>query len=203
MYEYRKKLNPKKWLIVFAVPMIAFAAFVGGQFLNEKEMDVEPVMKEEDEVMISLPDKEEVIALPFDVDAVVVKEYYDGQDHEVADFTGFEGVYRPNQGIDYAFNQESFEVMNMVEGEVSEAKEDAVFGNSVSITSGKLVITYQSLDAINVKVGDKVAAKTVLGKASTNAYNSELGNHLHLVVTHNGKLVDPKMVMLKKVSEWK
>ena len=55
-------------------------------------------------------------------------EYFDGKDHEVDSMTKFEGVYRANQGIDYACNDEAFDVLAVFAGDVSEVKEDALFG---------------------------------------------------------------------------
>ncbi len=203
MYAYKRKVNRKKWIVAFLIPATLCATVLGVMFYPKEDDVTQPVMSEDEEMVISLPDKEAIIQLPFMVEAVIVSEYYDGSDHNVPDVSGYEGVYRPNQGVGYAYNGEAFDVLNMVDGSVSEVKQDAVFGNSVSITSGKLVITYQSLDALHVKKGDTIKAGTVLGKASTNAYHASLGNYLHLVVTHDGKLIDPKTILLKNVSDWK
>lgn len=203
MYAYKRKVNPKKWLIALLVPATACAGLLTMLLYPKKDASSLPVMHEDEEMVISLPDKEAIIQLPFMVEAAIVNEYYDGSEHNVPDVSVFEGVYRPNQGIAYAYNGEPFEVLNMVDGVVSEVKQDAIFGNSISLSSGKLVITYQSLDALHFKKGDTIKAGEVLGKASTNAYHADLGNHLHLVVTCDGKLIDPKMILLQKVSDWK
>ncbi len=88
---------------------------------------------------------------PFSVDAQVVLDYYDGKESEINNITQFEGVYRGNQGIDYALNDQVFEVQAVFSGEVSDVRNDELFGNTVVIQSGDLIITYQSLDAIQVK----------------------------------------------------
>ncbi len=202
MYTYKKPNNYRKIWFSFAF-MLVGVGFLGIMLLYQpmEKDEVLPVIKEEKEVVITLPDEPEIIILPFDVEANIVLEYYDGSAHEIADFTKFEDVYRPNQGIDYAFNGEVFEVKSMSSGEVSQVKNDEIFGHTISVTNGDLTITYQSLDAINLKEGDKVEQGSVLGNTSTNTYNAELGNHLHVVVKYKDKLVDPKTVIDKKISE--
>lgn len=117
--------------------------------------------------------------------------------------TKFEGVYRANQGMDYSFNKEAFDVLASFSGEVSDVKEDNIFGKSVTITSKDLSITYQSLSDITVKKGDKVNQKDPIAKAGSNIYNKELGNHLHIVVEKNGKIIDPELMYGKTNAEIK
>lgn len=82
-------------------------------------------------------------------------------------------------------------------------KEDALFGKSVTIKSKDLSITYQSLDDVALKQGDKVNQGDAIAKAGTNIYNKELGKHLHMVVEKNGTIIDPKTVFDKTLSEIK
>ena len=51
-------------------------------------------------------------------------------------------------------NDQVFEVQAVFSGEVSDVRNDELFGNTVVIQSGDLIITYQSLDAIQVKKGE-------------------------------------------------
>ena len=85
--------------------------------------------------------------------------------------------------------------------EVIEVKEDALFGNSITIQSDTIQITYQSLDALNFEKGAYVKQKDVIGKASLNTYNPALGNHLHVELYHNGKVVNPEEYYDKLVGE--
>lgn len=200
MYVYNRKTKTKVYVI--AMLSVAIAVCSGlALFLHTKQETTLPVMKEEESVVIALPDSEKTFISPFVVDANIVKQYFDGSDHEIADFTYYEGVYRPNQGIDYAYNDEEFDVVCMMDGEVIESKEDALFGNSLTIQSGEVKIVYQSLDALYFKVGDKVVQNDVLGKASLNVYNPELKNHLHVVVSVQNTLVNPQNIIGKSVEE--
>ena len=72
---------------------------------------------------------------------------------------------------------------------------NALLGNSVSIQHEEYLITYQSLEDVQVKVGDEVSVGSVLGKAGRNMYSAQLGNHLHLVVEKNGTITDPKTLI--------
>lgn len=198
MYAYNKKSDRKKVVALgCAIILLCGFGFLMQWYLTRDNTKLTPVISEEDEIVIKLPDKEENIIAPYTVEASVVLEYFDGSDHEVSDYTNFNGVYRPNQGMDYAYNGESFDVVCMIGGKVSEVKEDETFGKTITITSDRLVITYQSLDALNFKVGDTIKQGDVIAKASTNVYNPELKNHVHIVVEKDGTIVDPKTIIGK------
>lgn len=199
MYVYNRKMKKQVYVIsALSVAIVMCCAFA--LFLKTTD-EVTPVMKEEDAPVIQLPDSEAQFILPFLVEAEVVNAFFDGSDHEVDDFTYYEGVYRANQGIDYAYKNENFEVVCMMDGEVIEVKEDALFGNSITIQSDTIQITYQSLDALNFEKGAYVKQKDVIGKASLNTYNPALGNHLHVVVSANNTLLNPQNIIGKTLEE--
>ena len=107
--------------------------------------------------VLSLPDTTQKGIHPFNVEAKTVLEYFDGKDHEVDSMTKFEGVYRANQGIDYACNDEAFDVLAVFAGDVSKLKRRyAVWKESYHHQGKDLSITYQSLDDVALKQGDKV-----------------------------------------------
>lgn len=204
MYMYQKPKQYRRLWFAFVFMLIGILGISIARLYTPFESDIVlPVIEEESDFVISLPDEQEIVILPYDVEAVVVLEYYDGSEHEVNDFTNFEGVYRTNQGIDYACNEESFEVKAMASGTITQVKNDEIFGNTISITSGQLVITYQSIDALNFSEGDEITQGTLIGCASNNTYNPELGNHLHIVTTVSGSLVNPKDVINKSLKEFK
>lgn len=203
MYVYQRKINKKRLYLVVSVCMLMVVSFMGVFWqLNKPTSKVAPVVSEKEDLVIALPDKEKA-RLPFDVEASVVIEYFDGSDHEVADYTNVNGVYRPNQGIDYAFNAEAFDVLSMLSGNVSEVKQDSLFGNSITITNKNMAITYQSLGDIKWKKGDTIKQGEVISTAFTNTYNASIGNHVHIVVSKDGKVIDPKTIIGKTISEMK
>lgn len=203
MYAYVNKKDRKKIYAIASLCAAIVLCTALSLFLRPNDKKATPVIKEEDQVVITLPENEEIVVAPFKVEAGIVKEYFDGSDHDIADYTNLDGVYRPNQGIDYGYNDEAFEVVSMISGTVSEVKSDPLFGNSVTIQSDDVYITYQSLDALNLKKDDKIEQGTVIGKASTNVYNPDLGNHVHIVVMKNDTLLNPKLVIGKMLNELK
>ena len=204
MYSFTKEKNTSKRRLIVALScvLVIAVAFISYEYTSRKDKEDTAVFKESVPVL-SLPDTTQKGIHPFNVEAKTVLEYFDGKDHEVDSMTKFEGVYRANQGIDYACNDEAFDVLAVFAGDVSEVKEDALFGKSVTIKSKDLSITYQSLDDVALKQGDKVNQGDAIAKAGTNIYNKELGKHLHMVVEKNGTIIDPKTVFDKTLSEIK
>lgn len=204
MYTYTKKTSQAKKRLLFGLSA-ALLCSVGvlSYSLTNKDAQPEeqPVFQEEDLPVLQLPNSEETVALPFLVEASVALDYYDGTS-ESPSMTKFEGVYRPNQGMDYTYQEEAFDVIAMTSGTVSEVKEDEIFGSSVTIINGAITITYQSLQNITVKENDTLTQGQVIGKAGTNIYNKELGNHVHIVTEVNGVIQDPKTLFQKPLSQF-
>ena len=174
MYSYTKEKNTSKRRLIVALSCVLVIAVAFISYEYTSRKDKEDTAVFKESVpVLSLPD------------------------------TTQKGVYRANQGIDYACNDEAFDVLAVFAGDVSEVKEDALFGKSVTIKSKDLSITYQSLDDVALKQGDKVNQGDAIAKAGTNIYNKELGKHLHMVVEKNGTIIDPKTVFDKTLSEIK
>lgn len=148
--------------------------------------------------VLKLPDKKEEkeslkVVLPYKEGKKVV-DYFTGESGKVVSIVEFEGIYRPSQGVDISNNGESFEVLSAMEGVVVDVMKDAMLGNGIRIQSGKFIITYQSLDKIQLKKGDAVKQNDLIGFASTNMYQASLKNHLHLVVEQDGVRIDPNSI---------
>ena len=171
--------------------------------MNQQDPAVEPTVAENQEVVLPLPDEDlpDVVEKPFTVDAMIAVDYFDGENEENDAFTQFEGVYRSSQGIDYTLEGEAFDVVAMISGEVSDVREDELFGNTVVLQNGNLTITMQSLKDVQVKKGDRVTQGDLIARAGTCVYGKEFGNHLHLVVEANDQLIDPETVYGKSVEE--
>lgn len=207
MYSYKKeKKFPKRKLIVsLSCLLVAATVFMTYEYTLQKNKRDSAVFQEDTTPALSLPSsaQAEKGIKPFSVDAKAVLEYYDGKDSKVDNMTKFEGVYRANQGMDYAYKNEMFNVLAIFSGDVSDVKDDPVFGKSVTIVSKDITITYQSLSAVAVKKGDHLQQSDAFAKAGSNIYNKDLQNHLHIVVEKNKKIIDPKLVYEKTCSEIK
>ena len=206
MYSYTKeKKFPKRKMIVSLFCLLAVSvSYLSYEYYQQRHAAATPVFKEEGVPVLALPNSDsQKIVKPFLVEAKTALEFFDGKDGKVENVTEFEGVYRGNQGIDYTYNDEAFDVLASFGGTVSEVKDDPIFGKSVTIVYQDLSMTYQSLGEIAVKKGDAVNAKDVIAKAGKNVYNKDLGNHLHVVVEKNGRIIDPKLVYDKTFGEIK
>ena len=194
MIAYEKKSKSKKAFIVsLSFILCVSVAFLTKQLLDQRNIDT-PVFKE-DTPVITLPVVAEKVANPFDVEATLAIDYFDGTSKDVPSVIEFEGVYRPSQGLDFTNNDEEFEVLAALSGEVTRVISDPLFGHSLTIKTDNIEITYQSLKDVKQQVGDKITQGTSLSLASKNIYNAQLGNHLHIVIEKDGKIVDPKTVL--------
>lgn len=206
MYSYTKeKKFPKRKMIVSLFCLLAISvSYLSYEYYEQRHAADTPVFKDENVPVLALPNSDaQKIYKPFSVEAVTALEFFDGKESEIENVTEFEGVYRGNQGIDYTYNDEAFDVLASFGGTVSDIKEDPVFGKSITIVNHDLSMTYQSLGEIAVKKGDTVSAKDVIAKAGKNVYNKDLGNHLHVVCEKNGRIIDPKLIYDKTLSEIK
>ena len=189
LVQKKSKVVRNSFLISMLVILGLFAYALTSKLMersDEQEVfaEVTPIIK--------LPQvKEEEVVKPFDT-AEVAMDFYDGSNGAIV---SYEGVYRPSQGMDFVKDGEAFSIYSMMSGMVKDVRADALLGNSVSIQHEEYLITYQSLEDVQVKVGDEVSVGSVLGKAGRNMYSAQLGNHLHLVVEKNGTITDPKTLI--------
>lgn len=205
MYRYTKKKNHRKVMVISALSLVlAIAVATTTYFLTRDQEGKDDIPVSTDDVsipVISLPMGDELAKRPYQVEAVIALDFYGERESDVPNMTKFEGTYRANQGIDYAFNDEAFDVLAILSGEVIDVKEDPLFGPSCTIKSGDLSITYQSLKDIRLSVGSEIKQGEAISLASANIYNKELGNHVHIVVEKNGIPIDPESIYGKSPAE--
>lgn len=104
------------------------------------------------------------------------------------------GDWRTHGGLDIAAGQ-GLEVAAMCPGTVSAVYDDGLMGTTVVIDHGDgLTAVYSNLSAQpTVESGDSVETGTVIGTVGDTAIaESGLASHLHLEVSLNGELVDPR-----------
>lgn len=97
-----------------------------------------------------------------------------------------------HKGIDFVAG-DNLDVFAVADGTVSNVYTNYLEGNVVEITHANGIVSiYKSLEAVNVKVGEKVNAGTIIGQAGDSmAQELNTGKHLHLEMKKDGKLVDP------------
>lgn len=206
MYSYKKeKKFPKRKLIVSLLCLFAVSvSYLSYEYYEQTKPKDTAVFNEETMPVLALPSSaSQTLVKPFLVDAQIAIDYFDGKESERETVNEFEGIYRGNQGIDYTFQEDAFEIIASMQGTIQHVVEDPIFGKSVTIVHEDISVTYQSLSEIAVKDGDVLQQNDVIGKAGKNIYNKELGNHVHVVVEKNGKIMDPKLVYNKAIDEIK
>lgn len=184
---------------------LALAVFLGGigiiqriiddqanQFEDESVVKVEDTNKKTDEE----EEKVETLKAPVKDGIGIVRYYYNKDDDsskQEQSLILFEGVYRPNQGVDYANKNEKFDVIASISGTVTKKTNDPVLGLVVTITNAdKISTTYQSLSKVNVELNAQVKQGDVIGVSGENVYEADLKNHLHFIVQKDDKMLNPE-----------
>ena len=207
VYSYTKKGNKKARqyvLLGFSAVLVLSVGILSYSYMqNQNKPADQSVFAEAKIPVITLPPTSEKAIRPYNGEGKIVLDYYDGKTGDVESISEFEGVYRANQGIDYAMDNQNFDVVAIYGGSVSDVRDDALFGKTVVIKTGDVTITYQSLADTKLKKGDAVKQGDVISQASTNIYNKDLGNHVHIAVVKNGKIIDPESIYNQKASEIK
>ena len=104
-----------------------------------------------------------------------------------------------NSGVDFV-NKNTFDVISILEGSVTDVKEDETLGKIIEIKHDNNYISlYQSLSEVSVKKGDMVKQGQVIGKSGTNELDKELGNHLHFELYLDGQVVNPTLYLNKEL----
>ena len=141
-----------------------------------------------------------------DLSTSIGKTYYDykGEASEQEKSIIFhENTYIQNSGLDFTNNQ-IFDVVAVLEGTVTNVKEDKLLGKIVEINhNNEYISIYQSLSEVNVKKDDKVYQGQSIGKSGTNNLDKDLGNHLHFELYVGGQVVDPMLYLDKEIKNIK
>lgn len=141
-----------------------------------------------------------------DLSTSIGKTYYDykGEASEQEKSIIFhENTYIQNSGLDFTNNQ-IFDVVAVLEGTVTNVKEDKLLGKIVEINhNNEYISIYQSLSEVNVKKDDKVYQGQSIGKSGTNDLDKDLGNHLHFELYVGGQVVDPMLFLDKEIKNIK
>ena len=108
-------------------------------------------------------------------------------------------TYMQNSGIDFT-NKNTFDVVSVLDGTVTDVKEDETLGKIVEIKhDNEYISIYQSLSETTVKKGDTVTQGQVIGKSGTNELDKDMGNHLHFEFYVNGQVVNPSLYLNKEL----
>ena len=201
-------------VLVFSVVVMLFLAGVGivqlvmNQYQPFKDTAVVKVEdnKEEDKSEEDQPTvATEKLIKPVDDDVTIVKKFYDASlsDAELEKaLVYFEGVYRPNLGVDFSKDGQTFEVKAACSGTVTKKDNDALLGWIVTVTNENgFSTTYQSLSEVSVEKDTVIKQGDKIGVSGENVYESELKNHLHFILEKDNQALNPESYFDQEVTK--
>lgn len=137
-----------------------------------------------------------------DTTVSIGKNYYDYKaDAETQEksIVYHDNTYMQNSGTDF-IGEKVFDVVAVLDGSVTDVKEDETLGKVVEIKHENGYISiYQSLSEVSVIKGDMVTQGQVIGKSGTNELDKDMGNHLHFELYVNGTVVNPTLYLNKEL----
>ena len=138
----------------------------------------------------------DAIIKPFDDETVTVSiPFYSKDDDDKKQQESliyYENIYMQNTGIMYT-SQNKFNVLAVLDGKVKNIKEDEIMGKIIEIEhNSNTTSIYQSVDNINVSVGQTVTQGQIIAQATNNPIVDSNLNALHFEVYRNGQLINPE-----------
>ena len=147
----------------------------------------------------------EKIKMPFTVNATIARYFFESNDSiesKSQALINYDNKYIPSLGVDYTYQNETFDVVCSFEGVVVEKKNDALYGLSVIIENEEgLRAHYCGLSDVSVFENDKVVQGQVFAKSGESVINASLGNHLHFALEYNSEYINPLKSYDKEISE--
>lgn len=140
-------------------------------------------------------EEDKQIIKPFTNEGIsVIKNFYNKNSEEKQQQESliyYENTYMQSTGVLYS-HSEVFDIVAVLDGTVSNIKEDDLLGKIVEIKhSTNLTTVYQSLSTVDVKVGNAINQGDKIGISGTNKVDTTTENQLLFEVYHKGLLVDP------------
>ena len=206
----RKKVKLKPFVMptIYGIVTISLAAslfLLGNNLLKEHVPvtyitsstlieDIEPVISETKK--IKRPYIEE--------DVKILQNFYDNSsDKKVQEnsLIFYENTYLQNSGVDYG-NESVFDVYSIYDGTVVNVEENDILGSIIEIMhTNDIIASYQCLGNIKVKENDTVTTGEIIATSGTCNISKNLGNHLHLEISKQGKMINPESIYDKEITE--
>ncbi len=204
----RRKLKPYvlPTLMILAITSIIFGTAMISNTLKEDKPEETPssyvtnTILEEEEPVIN---ETKTMINPYtDTSVTIGKSYYDYKADAATQEKSIiyhDNTYMQNSGTDF-ISENVFDVVAVLDGSVTDVKEDETLGKVVEIKHDNGYISiYQSLSEVTVKKGDMITQGQVIGKSGTNELDKDMGNHLHFELCVNGQVVNPTLYLNKEV----
>ena len=204
-WKYKRVLGVVLSLVVFLGGVAVIKNVLDNQNIDTQD---DPVVKiEAKQEKKPETQKEQTFKSPVNENIGVVRYFYDKKDDiakQEQSLILFEGVYRPNQGIDYSNKNEPFEVKAAMDGTVTKKTNDPVLGWVVTIVhDNKISTSYQALSNVKVEANQTVKQGDIIGMSGENIYEADLKNHLHFILQKDDQLLNPEKYINKPLSQIK
>lgn len=206
----QKKVKLKPFVLptiygIVTISLVVSLFFIGKSFLKKSvpvtyitsstiTEDVKPVVSETK--LIKRPYK--------DNDIKILQNFYDKESDKNTQQNSlilYENTYLQNSGTDYG-REEKFDVYSIYDGTIIDIEEDDILGKIVQIQhSNNIIASYQCLGDIKVNKNDTVVVGQIIGSSGTCNISKSIGNHLHLEVSNDGKMINPESIYDKKISD--
>jgi len=191
----------KNWVVlciyIVSIGAIISSVFLIGQTLRATNTPENQSYVQRDIINNDLPvvnyTNEKVIK-PITVDATIAKHFYDMHaDRKIQEqsLILYANTYMPNTGILYSHTEE-FEIISVMDGVVEDIKPDEIMGNIVTIKhSNNLKTVYQSLNEVNVTVGQELKQGDLIGTSGMNKIKTDSEHMLLFEVIYNSVNINP------------
>lgn len=210
MKKYSKIIIPSIYVGVIGVMVVSCLLVVSGvkNFLNERKdydytldkvfiKDTIPVSKNENNMIIK----------PYTNDKVKVYSYFydfEGDTKKQLDsLIYYENTYMQNNGVDYS-NDEEFDVVSILDGEVISIEDNAIYGKVVTIKhNDNLKSIYSNVKNVLVNVGYKISQGEIFASSDTYKVDTKVKSLLHFEVYYKDNAIDPENLYTMSVSDLK
>lgn len=210
MKKYSKIIIPSIYVGVIGVMVVSCLLVVSGvkNFLNERKdydytldkvfiKDTIPVSKNENNMIIK----------PYTNDKVKVYSYFydfEGDTKKQLDsLIYYENTYMQNNGVDYS-NDEEFDVVSILDGEVISIEDNAIYGKVVTIKhNDNLKSIYSNVKNVLVNVGYKISQGEIFASSDTYKVDTKVKSLLHFEVYYKDNAIDPENLYTMSISDLK
>lgn len=189
------------------VLLVGLAYLIEGTFTNKSLKDEtnyvnDTILKDDIKPVVA---NKQIIERPYkDSEVKILKNYYDYQGDEQSQIDSiivYNNTYMQSSGVTYG-GKDDFQVTSILDGKVISVTEDEALGKTVQIEHENNIISiYQSLKDVTLKENDMIAQGDIIGTATTNNLNKDLGSNLYFELIINGNIVNPENYYNKQVDE--
>ena len=210
----KKKYKLKGW-VVFSVYVISIVTIISSLYLVGKTLQGMIYSNEslsyvyrgliDDAVPVISTTKNKKIIMPYQDETVkIIKNFYDKDSDNITQENSlilYENTYMPNTGIMYG-SDNVFDVLAVLDGTIESVTTDDILGNIITIRhTNNLTTTYESLNNVDVIVGQAVNQGDIIGKSGTNKVDASASSMMLFEVNFNGNNINPSKIYDKEINE--